>query len=616
MKEIFIDINDYNKSFITATENDNNSDIYKIIITEDARRFDLTGKTVQMAYAISYTDKGDILNLNVTNPTEGEITLEITNELTRKDGDYTCQLLILGENEYRRHSKYYFNLSIRENLFNKISGEIIESPNLGILQELIKKAEFLNTQLENNSNLAETLNTNLNENINIAEPLNNSLNEKNSEAATKNIELKESIEDAKKFIEGLDESQNIPQLRLDVTKLQNNMKTNQSLEYEGSSIRCENTLEGRTENMKIKGITLLNYARTNTPVIIPTGYRIPIDYLGLEKGETYSFYVTYLPNGATWSVNNPSIDTSFTEDNLKVRTLSKEFDNNFKSISIKCSNITLEEAKKTKLIILKGDWRNKEIPTYFEGILSMAENEKEEEKHKILFLSSNGDKVDRKTILINHPLRGLNEFRDTISEVDGEVQINKNIDMYSFTGEEEVRDTTAVDETSGTGKYMVFALTVSKTINRKTNINNLFPTKEFGLSFQKMDSEGLAVTQYGVYIKILKSKLSTQNVEGFKAWLKSNPTTIYYALENPIIEKVSDSIDIDLDTFFNTTNFNIENNIKGLLEFKVPSNLASVIQSNSKSINEIYDLINKTIIPALVNTNKSVALATLKNNLK
>ena len=140
MKEIFIDINDYNKSFITATENDNNSDIYKIIITEDGRRFDLTGKTVQMAYAISYTDKGDILNLNVTNPTQGEITLEITNELTRKDGDYTCQLLILGENEYRRHSKYYFNLSIRENLFNKISEEI-EKDNINILNNLINCVE-------------------------------------------------------------------------------------------------------------------------------------------------------------------------------------------------------------------------------------------------------------------------------------------------------------------------------------------------------------------------------------------------------------------------------------------------------------------------------------------
>ncbi|MGU8655386.1 BppU family phage baseplate upper protein, partial [Clostridium perfringens] len=145
MKEIFIDINKYSGgSVITATENDNNAETYKIIITEDDRRFDLTGKTVQLGYVLNYTSSntppGDVFNLNITNPAEGEITLTVTEFLTRKDGDYTCQLLILGENDYRRHSRHYFTISIRENLFNKISEEI-EKDNINILNNLINGVE-------------------------------------------------------------------------------------------------------------------------------------------------------------------------------------------------------------------------------------------------------------------------------------------------------------------------------------------------------------------------------------------------------------------------------------------------------------------------------------------
>ncbi|XZM32248.1 BppU family phage baseplate upper protein [Clostridium perfringens] len=621
MKEIFIDINKrFEGSFITATESDNNADTYKIIVMEDGRRVDLTGKTVQMGYILNYTSRdiprGDILNLNITNPAEGEITLTVTEFLTRKDGDYTCQLLILGENGYRRHSRDFFTIAIRENIFNEISGEIIESPSLGVLQELVKKAEFLNTQLENNNNLAETLNASLSENIKLAEPLSNSLSEKITESISTDEKLNISIEEAREFINGLDDSKNIPQLRLDVTKLQNDLKINQLLEYDGNNIVADNTLESRTENLKIKGITLLNYARVNTPVLISTGYRIPIDYFGLENGETYSFYVTYLPEGATWSVNNPSIDTTFTSEKLKVKTLIKPFDNKFKSISIKCSGITLEEAKKTKLIVLKGDWSGREIPEYFEGILNMGEQEKEQDKYKVIFSSSNstGDLVDRKTILIDTPLMGLDNYQDTILEEGGVVKLSKIIDNYSCTGSEEIADTTATDETSGTNKYKVFKLTPSKSINTIKVLNNLFPTLTFNIDFQRMDGEGLAVTGVGVYIKILKSKLSTQNVDGFKEWLQANKLTIYYALESPVITKIPKLIDIDLNTYNGATTFKIENTIKGTLNFKVPSNLASIVQNNTKEINNLYNLIN-LLVTGLLDTKKGLALLKIINNL-
>ncbi|EGT0001118.1 BppU family phage baseplate upper protein, partial [Clostridium perfringens] len=392
MKEIFIDINDYNKSFITATENDNNSDIYKIIITEDGRRFDLTGKTVQMAYAISYTDKGDILNLNVTNPTQGEITLEITNELTRKDGDYTCQLLILGENEYRRHSKYYFNLSIRENLFNKISGEIIESPSIGILQELVKKAEILNTQLENNNNVAEGLNNNLSENINLADPLNTSLGEKIPEAATKKTELENSITKAKEFIDGLDGSQNIPGIRMELTELQNGLKSNQALAYRGSSISAENTLEGRTEGVMIKGRTLRNLKLDNQ--WFKWSELSIYNFANLIKPNTEYILFSNADSNCSIAVFNEDASVSYTpiyytKNIVKFRT-TKEATRKAR-IFIKNEtkgNIDFEKYK--KYVLLEADSVNEnEMINYFEGIKSFGEAEQEGDKFKISILSNN-----------------------------------------------------------------------------------------------------------------------------------------------------------------------------------------------------------------------------------
>ena len=164
-------------------------------------------------------------------------------------------------------------------------------------------------------------------------------------------------------------------------------------------------------------------------------------------------------------------------------------------------------------------------------------------------------------------------------------------------------------------KYKVFALTVNKTIDINKNINNNFPKKQFNIAFQNMDSEGLAVTQYGVYIKILKSKLSTQDTEGFKAWLKANQTVIYFVRAIPVTEIVENCVDIDLDTFQDKTYFNILNSLPGTLDFKVPSNIGSVVQNMAKEVNNIWDVINNLLVPSIVKANGNLAMLKLNNNL-
>ncbi len=61
-----------------------------------------------------------------------------------------------------------------------------------------------------------------------------------------------------------------------------------------------------------------------------------------------------------------------------------------------------------------------------------------------------------------------------------------------------------------------------------------------------------------IFINILKSKLSTQDVAGFKAWLKANPTTVVYQLAE---EKIYECISLDIMSHFNTTNLEINSGV-------------------------------------------------------
>ena len=54
-----------------------------------------------------------------------------------------------------------------------------------------------------------------------------------------------------------------------------------------------------------------------------------------------------------------------------------------------------------------------------------------------------------------------------------------------------------------------------------------------------------------LYIRILKSKLATQDVNGFKKWLQANPVTIYYVKANPVEIPLKEVSPLDVDFSYN-----------------------------------------------------------------
>ena len=96
-----------------------------------------------------------------------------------------------------------------------------------------------------------------------------------------------------------------------------------------------------------------------------------------------------------------------------------------------------------------------------------------------------------------------------------------------------------------------------------------------------------------MYLRILKSKLTTQDVSGFKAWLQANNITVVYQLAQ---EEVYECTNIDLMTYSGETNYIINSGVispKSLL--KVHNNIANVV----KILQEKVSLLENTFIAGL-----------------
>ncbi|MDK0708124.1 BppU family phage baseplate upper protein [Clostridium perfringens] len=864
MREIYINIDAYNNDIIKTIQGNNNAEVYKIYVLLNKRRLDLTGKTVKMAYLRIGTGEGDVINLNVTNTTEGEITLQITNSISKRDGVYSCQLAIYGADGFLEHTAT-FGLTVEANIFTKIAGEIADSKDFTYLERILEEASKLseklkentasatnansnlesniieanniNSKLLENTSTATSLNSNLESNINLAKevketikdldtknieatekiqtltglnskaielsnniqqglPLNselikntesaktanNELIATNNDAKAKKTDLDNSLEEAKKYISGLDGSQNIPKLRLDVTELQNGLKSNQALAYKGSSISAENTLEGRTEGMRIGGRTLVNispkgisdcssisaFNHNYQEVKVEQGdgfvkctqplakkYNIlGYDNVNMLKTNTYYLHMAYVE-----ILNNPSNDTCEFQlgnfDTFKtikisqgkgiVAALTKTNSNlsggNSKWISLmlgdlnstgenrsfKVFNIATYEISE-KEASLEIESLIKLYPIKCNGMKSFGESEREGDKYKISILSSNAIKIigkyvnyandglqddnyqsyvikcdgvkniainlkdeeinrfgvecwksdnfknqqdfvgnlnyfpnkftkqiftplegtkyikiylsnnmsiaskklsievfvdsfpngdyreDKKDILIKEPLKSVGDIKDIIYEDDGKVKIDRYVGKIIINGN------------SDDGNNYIYYSDKRFIINiRELNINKKDRAYVLCDKLPYNYSAYSTIGQYGIsgygdssasFVGRWDLGKTVTDRATFIEYLKTNPITIYYELDTPVTEVVENCVDIDLDTFQEKTYFSIENSIKGSLDFKVPSNIASIVQNMAKEVNNIWDVINNLLVPSLIETNKNIAMATIKNNLK
>ena len=143
------------------------------------------------------------------------------------------------------------------------------------------------------------------------------------------------------------------------------------------------------------------------------------------------------------------------------------------------------------------------------------------------YIEPNYDKESIVTYQLDAPLRSLPSgdadeiSKDKLTRRCGEVELNGS-ENWTLSREESTS--------------MIFGLVFSQpNVAYKNDVYcNRFPGNY--ISNFVDGSHNIKITDGGVFVSILKSYLTTPNLDGFKAWLKLNPLEVVYPLEYPIVK--------------------------------------------------------------------------------
>lgn len=478
--------------------------------------------------------------------------------------------------------------------------------------------------------------------------------------------------------------------KIDVTMLQQEDKESHTI---------ENTVEGVTTDMVVKGKTLVNIVKSNRRICKKgASAYFQLIYPKLKTGKyTVILNASELTKeGITMYDMISSVQYPYNlKTGLNIRKIDVREEGSTYAVIVGNDNVDGTQFMLESLMILEGDWTNKPLPQYFEGIKSFGQQE-----DKISILSSsrnliddsiksnteieyetgaektsplivttgftpffvntkrlyaqatingvkatptfrwydenkkyiNGNAIDniptnaryvrmrvlnstptnpndceflliddadknlsyepyksnKKDILLSdlgfdEGLRGLSStVYDELNNIRN-VTI-KRIDKYKLTGEEEIYTEETIAENN-----MKFVIATNGT-NIKPSGNVI--SNNFIQGNDTVSNSVRLATNNKIIINIDKTKLSENSIEGFKTWLKANPTTIYYELAEPVETPLDENI--SPKTFNEKTYVSFENAISGTSSFKTPVNAAATISRLNRE-NRALEEENKTL---------------------
>ena len=124
-------------------------------------------------------------------------------------------------------------------------------------------------------------------------------------------------------------------------------------------------------------------------------------------------------------------------------------------------------------------------------------------------------------------------------------------------------------------------------------LSDRFPVKAQS-SLHKNDEEGFTQGYKILYFRINKSKLSTQDVQGFKAWLQANNVTVVYQLAQ---EKVYELAPLHLDSYANETLILCNSGaISPKMEFSITSHINELVKAYGERINLLEEKVYKYMV--------------------
>lgn len=335
------------------------------------------------------------------------------------------------------------------------------------------------------------------------------------------------------------------------SQLEDNALTN--LETDASLTKLNSVLDGNLVVDRVQGRTLVNLVTTDTSndtiidkTISPSKWFIPYSIAHTIDISKYTIIFNIKQINASSGLNI----TLYFEDNTKAYIpIGNKLGINkyiYKSASkiITSIGIYMESSEFDKggtctfnnVMILEGDWTTKEIPSYFTGMKSVAEDN----QNKVEISSLNVDKTitDKSEILLTKPLAEYDYI-----DKDG-VHRNNTTEII------DENDTTINIQSTNAYNIINFYHIAKNTVSKM--ICNLYKVQTTGVS--TTTDEGYSFSGSNIYFRVKCSTINCQTsdsnatkIQKFKTWLQTqktggNPLTVMYPNTIETIEPLNSSL--------------------------------------------------------------------------
>lgn len=205
------------------------------------------------------------------------------------------------------------------------------------------------------------------------------------------------------------------------------------------------------------------------------------------------------------------------------------------------------------------------------------------------------------TISLNEPLRSLPN--GVCDEIVGNAIIRRVGEVIINGREEWLKDVASVAPNINTTYFRQKTSIRGKTIKSNNNYNIFCSSLTINSADSNWlkDIEGLDLNIDGdIGIRILKQRLSTDDISGIKEWLSNNPTTILYELATPRINYIKH--DLNLNIFDDVSHIYSDGVVKPILEFKAPVNLRALVHQTSNRITHAEKIVDELLLPSIIET--------------
>lgn len=154
-------------------------------------------------------------------------------------------------------------------------------------------------------------------------------------------------------------------------------------------------------------------------------------------------------------------------------------------------------------------------------------------------------------IALNEPLRGIGEYKDTITK-DGVMRKIKRVVLDGSEDEEWRLDRKL-------GNHINFALVIKGAITVNTGIRTMMDKFKYLRAVWNNNLPGQDM--FGAKLRINMPKTLATDLQTFKTWLSQNPLTVDYVLAEPATEPLPESVQAQLTalhSYNGTTHINID----------------------------------------------------------